>query len=108
MPNVVGLGLEDARTRLAADGFEVGEVTTVERDDVAENTVTASDPPAETPGAADHQGQPDGGRTPPSVQVPGEVVGMSEIEARGLLEAAPYEFVVTTAVKTARRFRRER
>jgi eukaryotic-like serine/threonine-protein kinase len=35
------------------------------------------------------------------VQVPGEVIGMSEIDARGILQAAPYEFVVTTDVRSS-------
>jgi eukaryotic-like serine/threonine-protein kinase len=35
------------------------------------------------------------------VQVPGEVIGMTEVEARAVLEAAPYEFVVTTDVRAS-------
>ena len=38
---------------------------------------------------------------PQSVQVPGEVVGMTELEARSVLEGPPYEFVVTTNVTSS-------
>jgi beta-lactam-binding protein with PASTA domain len=98
VPNVVGLTLEEARTRLAADGFEVGEVTTEERDDVAENRVTAMDPAAETPSLQGTVVNLTVAAPPASVQVPGEVIGMTEIDARALLEAEPYGFTVTTAV----------
>jgi beta-lactam-binding protein with PASTA domain len=98
VPNVVGLTLEEARTRLAADGFEVGEVTTEERDDVAENRVTAMDPAAETPSLQGTVVNLTVAAPPASVQVPGEVIGKTEIDARALLEAEPYGFTVTTAV----------
>jgi serine/threonine-protein kinase len=35
------------------------------------------------------------------VQVPGEVIGMTEIDARAVLTAVPYEFVVTTDVRSS-------
>jgi len=101
IPQVVGVSLEDARTRLAEAGFEVGEVTTEERDDVAENTVTSSNPPAETAALQGSTVDLVVAAPPASVQVPGEVVGMTELEARGILEAPPFEFVVTTDVRSS-------
>ncbi len=101
IPNVVGLSSADARTRLAADGFVVGELTTVERDDIAEDTVVSSDPPPETPALQGSTVNLVVSAPPSSVQVPGEVIGMTEIEARNILTAAPYEFVVTTDVRSS-------
>jgi eukaryotic-like serine/threonine-protein kinase len=101
IPNVVGLSSEEARTRLAADGFAVGEITTVEREDVAEDTVISSDPPPETPALQGSEVNLVVSAPPSSVQVPGEVIGMTEIDARGVLEATPYEFVVTTDVRSS-------
>jgi eukaryotic-like serine/threonine-protein kinase len=99
VPQVVGVPLEEARTRLAAVGFEVGEITTEERDDVAENTVISSNPPAETPALQGSKVDLVVAAPPLSVQVPGEVIGMNEQQARALLQAVPYEFVVTTDVR---------
>jgi eukaryotic-like serine/threonine-protein kinase len=102
IPNVVGLSSEEARTRLAADGFVVGEpITTVERDDVAEDTVISTDPAPETPALQGSTVNLVVSASPSSVQVPGEVIGMSEIDARAILEATPYEFVVTTDVRSS-------
>ena len=101
IPNVVGLSSEEARTRLAADGFVVGELTTVERDDVAQDTVVSTDPPPETPALQGSLVNLVVSAPPSSVQVPGEIIGMSEIDARSVLEAAPYEFVVTTDVRSS-------
>ncbi len=101
IPNVVGLSSEEARTLLAADGFAVGEITTVEREDVAEDTVISSDPAPETPALQGSTVNLVVSAPPSSVQVPGEVIGMTEIDARGVLEAAPYEFVVTTDVRSS-------
>jgi eukaryotic-like serine/threonine-protein kinase len=101
IPNVVGLSSEQARTRLAAEGFAVGEITTVERDDVAQDTVISSDPAPETPALQGSEVNLVVSAAPSSVQVPGEVIGMREIDARGLLEAAPYQFVVTTDVRSS-------
>jgi serine/threonine-protein kinase len=101
VPNVVSLPLDEASELLAADGFVVGEVTTEERDDLAENTVISSDP---GPGVPALQGTVVNlvvAAPLSSVQVPGEVIGMTEIEARGLLEAPPYEFTVTTDVRSS-------
>ena len=100
IPNVVGMSSEDARIRLATDGFQVGEITTVERDDVAEDTVVSSDPPPETPALQGSTVNLEVSAPPSSVQMPGEVIGMSEVEARAVLEAPPYEFVVTTDVRS--------
>ncbi len=101
IPNVVGLSSEEARTRLATDGFVVGEITTVEREDVAQDTVISSDPAPETPALQGSEVNLVVSAAPSSVQVPGEVIGMSEIDARGVLSAAPYEFVVTTDVRSS-------
>jgi serine/threonine-protein kinase len=101
LPNVVSLSLQEATTRLVSEGFVIGEVTTAERDDLERDTVISTDPAAETP-------LPQGtavnlvvAAPPSSVQVPGEVIGMTEIEARAVLEAVPYEFVVTTDVRSS-------
>ena len=101
IPNVVGLSSEQARVRLATDGFVVGDITTVEREDVAQDTVISSDPPPETPSLQGSKVNLVVSAPPSSVQVPGEVIGMSEIDARGVLSAAPYEFVVTTDVRSS-------
>ena len=101
IPNVVGLSSADARTRLAADGFVVGELTTVERDDIAEDTVVSTDPAPETPALQGSTVNLVVSAPPSSVQVPGEVIGMTEIDARNVLTAAPYEFVVTTDVRSS-------
>ena len=101
IPNVVGLSSEDARTRLAADGFVVGELTTVERDDVPIDTVISSDPPPETPALQGSLVNLVVSAPPSSVQIPGEVIGMNEVDARAVLEAPPYEFVVTTDVRSS-------
>ena len=101
IPQVVGVSLEEARTRLADDGFEVGDVTTEERDDVAENTVTSSNPSAETPALQGSAVDLVVAAPPQSVQIPGQVVGMTELEARAVLEAPPYEFIVTTDVTSS-------
>jgi len=95
------LGLLREELRAAEDRFEVGEVTTEERDDVAENTVTSSNPPAETAALQGSTVDLVVAAPPASVQVPGEVVGMTELEARGILEAPPFEFVVTTDVRSS-------
>jgi len=101
IPNVVALSLEEARTRLAAEGFVVGEVTTEEREDLARDSVISSDPPAETPALQGSAVNLVVAAPPSSVQVPGEVIGVSEIDARAVLEAPPYEFVVTTDVRSS-------
>jgi serine/threonine-protein kinase len=101
IPNVVGLSSADAQTRLAAEGFVVGELTTVERDDIAEDTVVSTDPPPETPALQGSTVNLVVSAPPSSVQVPGEVIGMTEIDARGILTAPPYEFVVTTDVRSS-------
>ena len=101
IPNVVGLSLEEARTQLAAAGFVVGTVTTEERDDVAEDTVISSDPEPEFPLLQGSEVNLVVSAPPSSVQVPGEVIGMSEVDARAILEAPPFEFVVTTDVRSS-------
>ena len=101
IPNVVALSLEEARTRLAAEGFVVGEITTEEREDLARDSVISSDPPAETPALQGSAVNLVVAAPPSSVQVPGEVIGVSEIDARAVLEAPPYEFVVTTDVRSS-------
>jgi serine/threonine-protein kinase len=101
IPNVVGLSSEEARTRLAADGFEVGTITTEQRDDIAEDTVISTDPVPETPARQGSTVNLVVSAPPSSVQVPGEVIGMNEVEARSVLEAPPYEFVVTTDVRSS-------
>jgi serine/threonine-protein kinase len=99
--NVVSLPLDEATERLAADGFVVGEVTTQERDDLAENTVISTDPAPGTPSLQGTAVNLVVAAPPSSVQVPGEVIGMTEIEARALLNGSPYEFVVTTDVRSS-------
>ncbi len=101
VPGVVGLTLEEARLRLEGDGFKVGVVTVEKTDEVAENTVISTDPAADTPALQGSNVNIVVAGPPDSVQVPGSVIGMSEIEARGVLEADPYAFVVTTAVRSS-------
>jgi serine/threonine-protein kinase len=93
--------LEEARLRLEGDGFKVGLVTIERTDDVAENTVISTDPAADTPALQGSNVNIVVAGPPEGVQVPGSVIGMSEIEARGVLEAEPYAFVVTTAVRSS-------
>jgi serine/threonine-protein kinase len=96
IPQIVGLGLDEARDLLAAEGFEVGTVTTEETDERAENSVLSSDP---APGQQVKQGTVVDlvvAAPPDSVQIPSFIVGMTEIEAREVLEGEPYEFNVTT------------
>ena len=101
IPNVVTLPLAEASELLAADGMVVGEITTEERDDLAENTVISSNPAAGTPVLQGTVVDLVVAAPPSSVQVPGEVIGAVEIEARALLEAPPFEFVVTTDVRSS-------
>ena len=101
IPNVVALSLEEARTQLAAEGFVVGDVTTEERDDLARDSVISSDPAAGTPQLQGAKVNLVVAAPPSSVQVPGEVIGVSEVDARAVLEAPPYEFVVTTDVRSS-------
>jgi eukaryotic-like serine/threonine-protein kinase len=101
IPSVVGLSLDEARTTLAAEGFVVGTVTTEERDDLELDTVISSDPPAETPARQGSTVNLVVAAPPSSVQIPGEVIGMSEIDARALLTAAPFEFDVTADVRSS-------
>ena len=101
IPNVVALSLEEARTQLAAVGFVVGDVTTEERDDLARDSVISSDPAAGTPQLQGAKVNLVVAAPPSSVQVPGEVIGVSEVDARAVLEAPPYEFVVTTDVRSS-------
>ena len=101
IPNVVALSLEEARTQLAAEGFVVGDVTTAERDDLARDSVISSDPAAGSPQLQGAKVNLVVAAPPSSVQVPGEVIGVSEVDARAVLEAPPYEFVVTTDVRSS-------
>ena len=101
IPNVVTLPLTEATSLLAADGFVVGEITSEERDDLAENTVISSDPPAGAPVSQGTVVNLVVAAPPSSVQIPGEVIGATEVEARAILEAPPYEFVVTTDVRSS-------
>jgi len=101
VPNVITLPITEASSLLAADGFVVGTITTEERDDLAENTVISSDPAAGTPALQGTIVNLVVAAPPSSVQVPGEVIGMTEVEARAVLQAAPYEFVVTTDVRSS-------
>lgn len=101
IPNVITLPITEASSLLAADGFVVGTITNEERDDLAENTVISSDPAAGTPALQGTVVNLVVAAPPSSVQVPGEVIGMTEVEARTLLQAAPYEFVVTTDVRSS-------
>ncbi len=101
VPGVVGLTLEAARLKLEGEGFKIGEITIEKTDAVAENTVISTDPAADTPALQGSTVDIVVAGPPDSVQVPGQVVGMSEIDARTLLEAPPYQFTVTTAVKSS-------
>ena len=101
VPGVVGLTLEEARLKLEGEGFKIGEITKDKTDAVAENTVISTDPAADTPALQGSTVDIVVAGPLDSVQVPGQVVGMSEVDARTLLEAPPYQFTVTTAVKSS-------
>lgn len=101
VPGVIGVTIEVARTRLESTGFKVGAVTIEKTDAVAANTVISSDPAADTPALQGSTVDLVVAGPPDSVQVPGQVIGMTEIDARGVLSAPPYEFVVTTAVQSS-------
>jgi beta-lactam-binding protein with PASTA domain/predicted Ser/Thr protein kinase len=101
IPNVVGLSFDEASTRLEEAGFSVGEVTTEESSEVAEGTVLASDPTAETPALQGTEVDLTVAGAPDGVPVPDSIVGLTEIEARQILESPPYEFVVTTALRSS-------
>ncbi len=101
VPNVVTLPITEASSLLAADGFVVGTITNEERDDLAENTVISSDPPAGTPALQGTVVNLVVAAPLSSVQVPGDVIGMTEVEARALLQAPPFDFVVTTDVRSS-------
>ncbi|MEM8619518.1 MAG: Stk1 family PASTA domain-containing Ser/Thr kinase [Actinomycetota bacterium] len=103
IPNVVGIALGEAEARLESTGFAIGEITFQETDEVGENTVLSSDPPADTQAL---QGTAVNltvatAVTETQVQVPGEVIGQNEIEARATLESPPYNFTVTTALQSS-------
>ncbi len=101
VPQVVGISLEEATDRLESEGFVVGQITTEETDEVGENTVISSDPPA---GTSVRQGSVVDlvvAGPPEGVPVPGFIVGQTEIEARAALEAPPFEFTVTTALRSS-------
>jgi serine/threonine-protein kinase len=101
IPQVVGQPLEDATMLLEAEGFEVGEITTRVSSTIGEGTVLESNPPADTPTLQGTRvdlvvaGAPDG------IPVPDSVISLDEQSARALLEAPPYQFVVTTALRSS-------
>ena len=101
VPNVVTLPITEASALLAADGVVVGTITTEERDDLAENTVISSDPAAGTPALQGTVVNLVVAAPLSSVQVPGDVIGMPEVDARALLQAPPFDFVVTTDVRSS-------
>ena len=101
VPNVVTLPITEASALLAADGFVVGTITNEERDDLAQNTVISSDPAAGTPALQGTVVNLVVAASLKSVQVPGDVIGMTEVDARALLQAAPFDFVVTTDVRSS-------
>jgi serine/threonine-protein kinase len=101
VPNVVTLPITEASSLLAADGFVVGTITNEERDDLAQNTVISSDPAAGTPALQGTVVNLVVAASLKSVQVPGDVIGMTEVEARALLQAPPFGFVVTTDVRSS-------
>jgi serine/threonine-protein kinase len=101
VPNVVTLPITEASSLLAADGFVVGTITNEERDDLAAGTVISSDPAAGTPALQGTVVNLVVAAPLSSVQVPGDVIGMTEVEARALLQAPPFDFVVTTDVRSS-------
>jgi beta-lactam-binding protein with PASTA domain/predicted Ser/Thr protein kinase len=96
VPQVVGVSLEEAEIRLEGAGFTIGEITIEKTDDVGENTVLGSTPEG---GTAHLQGTVVDlvvAGPPDSVQVPGFIVGLTEVEARAVLESEAFQFNVTT------------
>jgi eukaryotic-like serine/threonine-protein kinase len=99
VPNVEGQPLEDARRILAAAGFRVGTETTRLSDDVPEGSVIRTNPAA---GTQVDQDTPiniivSGGRE--QIAVPSSIIGLSEAEAREVLENEPYRFTVTSVTE---------
>jgi serine/threonine-protein kinase len=98
VPNVAGRSLEDARRILSAAGFQIGEETTEESEEVDEGLVIRTDPAANEQveqGTAIDIVYSAGRR---QIAIP-NVAGQDEATARRLLESPPYEFEVTTVTQ---------
>jgi beta-lactam-binding protein with PASTA domain len=101
VPGVVGLSLDNATTQLKAAGFTVGTVTIEKTDKVAENTVISTTPEPDKPALQGSAVNLVVAGPPDSVQVPSQIIGMTEVQARQVLEGEPYKFVVTTTVQSS-------
>ncbi len=101
IPQVVGVSLEEAQGRLESAGFQVGEITTEKTDEVGENTVLSSDPIGGTPALQGTIVNLVVAGPPDSVQVPGFIVGLTEAEARAVLESEAFGFNVTTTLQAS-------
>ena len=99
VPNVEGQPLEDAQRILSAAGFQIGQTTYEESDNIAENSVIGTDPPAgeQVAQATTINLIVSSGRDQQAV--PQIVIGRPEADARQLLENPPYSFVVSTVTE---------
>ena len=99
VPNVEGQPLEDAQRILSAAGFQIGETTYEESENIAENSVIGTDPPAgeQVEQATTINLIVSSGRDQQAV--PQIVIGRTEADARQLLENPPYSFVVSTVTE---------
>ncbi len=99
VPNVEGQPLEDAQRILSAAGFQIGQTTYEESENIAENSVIGTDPPAgeQVEQATTINLIVSSGRDQQAV--PQIVIGRPEADARQLLENPPYSFVVSTVTE---------
>ena len=106
VPNVEGQPLEDAQRILSAAGFQIGQTTYEESDNIAENSVIRTDPPAgeQVEQATTINLIVSSGRDQQAV--PQIVIGRPEADARQLLENPPYSFVVVHGDRGDQRRRR--
>lgn len=95
VPNVVGMPEEDARALITSEGFEVGEVTTRQDQDVAQGLVLEQDPDPDEEAAAGSAIDLVVSAGPFGLTVP-PVEGLSEEEALGVLTAANFEVEIDT------------
>jgi serine/threonine-protein kinase len=96
VPNVEGQPLADAQRILGAAGFQVADPPVFEQnDEIAENSVIRTDPPANERVEQDTVITLFVSSGPDQQAMPGIVVGQTVDAARAFLEAPPYSFRVT-------------
>ena len=103
VPNVTGVTLSDATTRLSNKGLNIGTIENVWDEKYAEGIVISQDPLTDTTVAAGTKVNlsVSKGKQPPRVEVP-DVKGLTVTEATAKLKAAKMELgTVTRAASTA-------